>query len=179
MSYFALSQLSDVINFFIFIPKITSTKLTQEKSVAKPLAPPKSNEATLSTDNTETTQDNSTALLDADQVQPTKLKEERTFVIYENQRWWPKKGWMSQLFLGERSAWSDELGKVELSKENFKLPSDQWSWLSGWNVSVSPHSDKEGWEYASSFKKFKDPLRKKSFIEVVRRRKWTRGCVCV
>ncbi len=105
-----------------------------------------------------------------------KTLEEKSFLIYENQRWWPGRGWKSRLLPGERSAWSDNLGTKELKKEDFLLPGEKWEWTSDWTIVFSEVSDSEGWEYASRFKKFSDYQKKKELAQPVRRRKWMRSC---
>ena len=110
-------------------------------------------------------------------VRSDKLFREKSFVTFENQRWWPGKGWRAELLPGERPSWSDDLGQVSLKKEYFKIPGANWQWEKEWNIVMSSKTDDEGWEYASRFKKFEDPERKKSLIHSVRRRKWVRKCI--
>jgi len=105
------------------------------------------------------------------------LAKEKVFVVYENQRWWPGKAWRQELLPGERPSWSDELGLITLCKEDVILPTGNWNWESDWKYVVTSKTDENGWEYASRFKKFENPDRKKSFIQSVRRRKWTRRCI--
>jgi len=103
--------------------------------------------------------------------------KEKVFVVYENQRWWIGKGWRQELLPGERPSWSDELGLIALCKEDVILPTGNWKWESDWKYVMTSKTDDNGWEYASRFKKFENPERKKSFIQSVRRRKWTRRCI--
>ena len=124
--------------------------------------------------------DTRTSLGEVSQITPrrsSKLFREKSFITFENQRWWPGKGWRADLLPGERPAWSDDLGQVELRKEYFKIPGANWQWENEWNIVMSSKTDDEGWEYASRFKKFEDPERKKSLIHSVRRRKWVRKCI--
>jgi len=136
----------------------------------------KDNAETLSPDAIESTKDHSTMVTTPDQTIIHKQRKERSFLIFENQRWWPGKGWCSQMLPGERSPWSDDFGKVELRKESIILPNKEWEWTVDWTFIVSANTDSEGWDYASRFKKFEDPFRKKSFLHSVRRRKWIRTC---
>jgi len=103
------------------------------------------------------------------------IPNQKTFITYENQRWWLGKGWCDQMLIGERSAWSDYQGNISLPKENFNLPSAQWRWHGGWEVTITPQTDQEGWEYAIEFTK---PFHSKGQVfDYVRRRRWTRKCV--
>jgi len=105
------------------------------------------------------------------------IPNQKTFITYENQRWWLGKGWRQELLPGERPSWSDELGLVTLCKEDVMLPPGNWKWESDWRYVTTSKTDENGWEYASRFKKFENPERKKSFVQSVRRRKWTRRCI--
>jgi len=191
ISYFTLSRLVDKINNYFLIQYFKSPEVKHPSQIIPPLPPTttnttvtaisnKSNDTTISGDHSQLTQDVLGSILEAEQplLSKPKEKQERTFVVYENQRWWPGKGWLPKLLPGERPAWSDESGKEELLRDDIKLNND-WSWASKWSVIISPHTDIEGWEYASRFKKFEDPLKKKSFMESVRRRKWVRSAVCI
>ena len=97
-----------------------------------------------------------------------------TVYTYENQRWNPLTGFSSKLLLTDRSVWSDKTGKVEKFKDNFKLPSKHWQWITDWIIDYQAYSgvDKEGWQYASDF-----PFEyhnEKRFLDYVRRRRWYR-----
>jgi len=106
------------------------------------------------------------------------ITKEKVFVVYENQRWWPGKGWRPELLPGERPSWSDDLGLVVLMKEDVGLPTGNWEWESDWKYVATSKTDEEGWEYASRFKRFEQPDRKRRLLRAVRRRKWTRRCIC-
>jgi len=105
------------------------------------------------------------------------ISKEKVFVVFENQRWWPGKGWRPELLPGERPSWSDDLGLVALCKEDVGLPTGNWEWESDWKYVITSKTDEEGWEYASRFKRFEKPDYKRRLVRVVRRRKWTRRCI--
>ena len=44
----------------------------------------------------------------------------------------------SKLLSTDRYGFSSEDGKIELNKENFKLPSKAWSWKTDWFYENSP-----------------------------------------
>jgi hypothetical protein len=96
---------------------------------------------------------------------------------YENQRFVLAQGWNKSLLLpSERKGWSDDSGSTVLLKENFLLPSDEWTWDSNWIVDMSLREsgevDEEGWQYALSFD---FPYSGKNhWTKSVRRRRWIR-----
>lgn len=49
---------------------------------------------------------------------------------------------------GERTPWSDLMGKVSLPKEQFILPGLDWEWEDIWHVIKDESKDEEGWQYA-------------------------------
>eukprot|EP00163_Fabomonas_tropica_P008348 TRINITY_DN1796_c0_g1_i2.p1 TRINITY_DN1796_c0_g1~~TRINITY_DN1796_c0_g1_i2.p1 ORF type:complete len:691 (-),score=161.57 TRINITY_DN1796_c0_g1_i2:29-2101(-) len=57
---------------------------------------------------------------------------------YENQRFYPFKGWSSDLLPGERPSFSDITGKVKRSLENMDLPgpASEWEWSEGWKLGM-------------------------------------------
>lgn len=93
---------------------------------------------------------------------------------YENQRRYPVAGFKSSLLPTDRSQFSTENGKQQLTKEmaEFTLPSGA-KFSEEWKVEiVDGTTDEEGWMYAFDF-----PLKyhaKKGFTDCVRRRKWVR-----
>jgi len=109
--------------------------------------------------------------------QKQKVVNQKTFVTYENQRWWLGKGWCRKMFSDERPAWSDDLGQVPITMDTFNLPNNSWKWEGEWNYVIGPNTDKEGWEYADNFKAFNSGNSGKSLVNIVRRRKWVRRCV--
>lgn len=118
--------------------------------------------------------------------EPTVQRSTRVFVVYENERWWLGAGWTKKLMLGERAPFSDCNGLVKLSREQFRLPGNQWRWMDQWKVEViflknslfllqlTPKSDQEGWEYAYDFNK--TWAKENNFKCYVRRRRWVRTC---
>ncbi|KAF0716164.1 Aste57867_2992 [Aphanomyces stellatus] len=88
-------------------------------------------------------------------------------VVYENQRFSWAGGWSSEnLLFGERTAWSDENG----------VPYQDFDPSEAWQVDVSEgRCDPEGWQYAFSFKRFRDDKEKRGvplWYRWVRRRRW-------
>lgn len=104
---------------------------------------------------------------------------QKTFITYENQRWWVGKGWCTKMFADERPQWSDDLGKLALTRESFRLPGSNWVWDTDWSYVVNSNTDALGWEYANKFSTFNKPGHHKHLMNVVRRRKWARRCVQV
>jgi hypothetical protein len=100
---------------------------------------------------------------------------------YENQRWNAvsglmglRNGFTSVGLPSDRSNWSDEKGKIRQRREDFKLPSTQFSWVNKWQVDfdIPNGCDSMGWQYAIDF-----PLvyhAQRTAIDFVRRRRWTR-----
>ena len=75
--------------------------------------------------------------------------------------------------------WSDVTGTIKRTKENTKLPSLSWTWISDWIVDFSMIGgvDDEGWQYAIDFQgSFHS---KNVFTDLVRRRRWLRKCEIV
>lgn len=106
-----------------------------------------------------------------------KVVRQKTFITYENQRWWIGKGWCTKMLGNERPSWSDDLGKVPLNRDSFNLPGPNWVWDTDWSYVVNSSTDALGWEYANKFSTFNKPGPHKHLMNVVRRRKWARRCV--
>ena len=102
--------------------------------------------------------------------------DEKTFYTYENQRWNPISGFTSHGLPTDRQNWTDETGRVKLEKDDIKLPSNQWNWVTEWEVDFNlPEGvDKAGWQYALDFPASYHSNRK--FNDFVRRRRWKRVC---
>jgi hypothetical protein len=103
--------------------------------------------------------------------------ETKTFITYENNRWWIGAGFRGATGPGERSEWSDWTGRNETPKECFQLPSPDsaWRWTGDWEIVKGPKTDEDGWEYAADFtKQFRAS---KGTLDLVRRRKWARTCI--
>ena len=116
---------------------------------------------------------------------------QKTFVIYENQRWWIGKGWTDLLgflifyylslflffLIKERPKFSDIDGILALDFKKVILPEpeEEWIWESEeWKVEISDKTDAEGWEYAYDFKYEFHPQNSK--FDYARRKKWVRSC---
>lgn len=96
--------------------------------------------------------------------------------VYENQRWNPFSGFAARGLLTDRPMWSDAGGLVERTKENTRLYSVHWQWLSDWAVDYKTPGgvDSDGWQYATDF-----PFSyhaHKGMTDYVRRRRWFRLC---
>ena len=104
---------------------------------------------------------------------------------YENQRWNAvtsllglRNGFTLELrFPTDRPSYSDETGKIRRRKDECILPSNLFSWSSGWQVDFSllPGVDRDGWQYAFDFRDSYHPVRN-PLKDFVRRRRWTRKC---
>ena len=96
---------------------------------------------------------------------------------YENQRWYPIKGWSAKLLRTERHSWSDRKGQCRHSKtkESFALPNkNEWAWQDPeWKIDDGI-GDEEGWMYASTFAGHGHFKHNGFFGAGVRRRRWTR-----
>jgi len=106
---------------------------------------------------------------------PSVEEETKTFITYENMRWWVGAGFSHSTYPGERGGWSDYKGRVDAPRESFMLPSADWKWSEDWHVIKGLSTDEEGWEYSTDFAKAFH--RSKGAMDFVRRRKWVRSCV--
>ncbi|OWA50709.1 Tectonin beta-propeller repeat-containing protein 1 [Hypsibius exemplaris] len=95
----------------------------------------------------------------------------RTVELYENQRWNPVGGFSSSLLPSDRYAWSDDAGRVSLTKDSFQLPSGSWRWESDW-VPDYNQADDDGWRYSFDFPGAYHG--QKLATDCVRRRRWYR-----
>eukprot|EP00755_Sulcionema_specki_P008702 Sspe_Gene.41691::Locus_20171_Transcript_1_1_Confidence_1.000_Length_2975::g.41691::m.41691 len=90
------------------------------------------------------------------------------FVVYENQRYIPVKGWCPSQRL--RHEWTDPAGNGPVDRESLEAPPGR-EWTGDWHVDDAV-GDREGWEYALDF-----PLtfhRERHVGDCVRRRRWVR-----
>uniref|UniRef100_A0A7S1R3M1 Peroxin/Ferlin domain-containing protein n=1 Tax=Neobodo designis TaxID=312471 RepID=A0A7S1R3M1_NEODS len=100
------------------------------------------------------------------------LGERRGFTVYENQRWYPLRGWSSSLLPTDRDPYSDRSGKQPLKKDGFPLPPG-YHWITQWEAEINEtDTDGEGWSYAVDFPASYHA--KKTATSMVRRRKWQR-----
>ena len=121
-----------------------------------------------------------------------------TYYIYENQRWNPLTGYSNFARLPtDRSNWTDESGRVELSKDSITLPSRNWKWFDNSNVGTNNGSRRgmteisedgwtkdinetpggtncDGWQFALDFPFSYHP--EPRMTDTVRRRRWFRKC---
>uniref|UniRef100_A0ABD2WY66 Galectin domain-containing protein n=1 Tax=Trichogramma kaykai TaxID=54128 RepID=A0ABD2WY66_9HYME len=98
------------------------------------------------------------------------------YFVYENQRWNPITGFTSHGLPTDRYMWSDASGRQKRTRENTKLLSCHWQWVSEWILDFHTPGgvDRDGWQYATDF-----PSQyhgKKQFTDYVRRRRWFRRC---
>lgn len=72
--------------------------------------------------------------------------------------------------------WSDATGKQKRSRDQAKLLSIRWQWVSDWMIDfhVPGGVDNEGWQYAVDFPATYHA--NKQFTDYVRRRRWYRKC---
>lgn len=76
----------------------------------------------------------------------------------------------------DRCMWSDASGRKKRTREQVKLLSKRWQWISDWLVDfhVPGGVDRDGWQYAVDFPATYHG--KKQFTDYVRRRRWYRRC---
>eukprot|EP00729_Bicosta_minor_P005227 gene5227-9379_t len=98
------------------------------------------------------------------------VREEVICSCWENQRWW--RGYNASMLPTDRPNWSNSVGRKEVKRESFKLPSDRWEWDGEWDVVKGDHTDDEGWQYALDFPRAYNPVPR--FSDAVRRRQWKR-----
>ncbi|KAL1491140.1 hypothetical protein ABEB36_011782 [Hypothenemus hampei] len=112
--------------------------------------------------------------LDSQNVHP--MTDSQDYRVYENQRWNPVSGYTSSGLPTDRPMWSDATGRQKRAKDQVKLLSSRWQWISDWMVDfhVPGGVDKEGWQYAVDFPASYHPH--KQFTDLVRRRRWYRRC---
>ncbi|KAL8561229.1 hypothetical protein ACOMHN_024485 [Nucella lapillus] len=103
----------------------------------------------------------------------------RTIRVFENQKWFPVVGYCSRGVFHNNFAWTTPKGKFVKSREDMKLPSSQWQWVSDWIVDFSTVGgvSNAGWQYASNFHR---PYHARQGLrDSVRRRQWSRKCKLV
>ncbi|XP_074030994.1 tectonin beta-propeller repeat-containing peroxin 23 [Leptinotarsa decemlineata] len=96
--------------------------------------------------------------------------------VYENQRWNPVTGYTSTGLPTDRYMWSDVTGKQKRTRDQVKLLSSRWQWVSDWmtDFHVPGGVDRDGWQYAVDFPASYHA--NKQFTDYVRRRRWYRRC---
>jgi len=121
--------------------------------------------------------------------------------VYENQRWWPGRGWTCEMLPTDGWAWSDESGKIERRKGeaafNRRLLAElgaDWEWAEPeWRVEhpVDPTGSSSRkfsggvWAYTTNFSPSLAavrewiPKRVPDKFDLIRRRKWVRTLVMV
>ena len=85
--------------------------------------------------------------------------------IYEYQRWWVGKEWVS-------SHWSDEDRQLVLLAR--KEAPKHWKWVENWKIVSENNADEEGFEYTNDLLGKYTPSKS---LKTIRRRKWTRRCL--
>ncbi|XP_072376481.1 tectonin beta-propeller repeat-containing protein [Diabrotica undecimpunctata] len=112
--------------------------------------------------------------LDSNNVHP--MADSQDYRVYENQRWNPVTGYTSAGLPTDRFMWSDASGKKKRTRDQVKLLSVHWQWVSDWmtDFHVPGGVDKEGWQYAVDFPATYHA--NKQFTDYVRRRRWYRRC---
>eukprot|EP01012_Entosiphon_sulcatum_P008275 TRINITY_DN14437_c0_g1_i1.p1 TRINITY_DN14437_c0_g1~~TRINITY_DN14437_c0_g1_i1.p1 ORF type:complete len:607 (+),score=70.69 TRINITY_DN14437_c0_g1_i1:107-1927(+) len=103
----------------------------------------------------------------------------RLVELWENQRYYPLKGWSTKLLPTDRWQWSDKTGRYCLRREALLLPTD-WEWVDGadWAVDKGEGSDADGWYYGVDFtQSIRSCNSSKGWKDCVRRRKWQRPMV--
>lgn len=98
--------------------------------------------------------------------------------IWENERYYPFKGWTKSLFPTDPPTFSskDDKLRTPFASLDQVVPLQDWAWITPWAVHMEhePH-DKDGWQYGPGFnlpgRTFKA---KESTLDMVRRRLWSR-----
>ncbi|XP_070186393.1 tectonin beta-propeller repeat-containing protein 1-like [Littorina saxatilis] len=103
----------------------------------------------------------------------------RTIRVFENQKWYPLVGYCSRGVFHNNFAWTTPKGKFVKSREDIKLPSSQWQWVSDWTVDFTTVGgvSNNGWQYATNFNRPYHPHQ--GMRDSVRRRQWSRKCKLV
>lgn len=112
--------------------------------------------------------------LDSNNLHP--MTDTQDYRVYENQRWNPVTGYTSSMLPTDRYVWSDVTGKQKRTKDQVKLLSMRWQWISDWMIDfhVPGGVDSDGWQYAVDFPSTYHG--RKQFTDYVRRRRWYRRC---
>lgn len=112
--------------------------------------------------------------IDSHNVHP--MTDSQDYRVYENQRWNPVTGYTSAGLPTDRYMWSDITGKQKRTRDQVKLLSMHWQWISDWMIDfhVPGGVDNDGWQYAVDFPAVFHA--KKHFTDYVRRRRWYRRC---
>ncbi|XP_008194152.1 tectonin beta-propeller repeat-containing protein isoform X3 [Tribolium castaneum] len=112
--------------------------------------------------------------LDSHNVHP--MTDSQDYRVYENQRWNPVTGYTSAGLPTDRYMWSDATGKQKRTRDQVKLLSVKWQWVSDWMIDfhVPGGVDRDGWQYAVDFPSTYHAH--KNFTDYVRRRRWYRRC---
>lgn len=108
--------------------------------------------------------------MDSNNVNP--VGDSQDYRVYENQRWNPVTGYTSTGLPTDRSMWSDITGKQKRTRDQVKLLSMRWQWISDWLVDfhVPGGVDRDGWQYAVDFPSTYHA--NKQFTDCVRRRRY-------
>ncbi|RUS72281.1 hypothetical protein EGW08_019953, partial [Elysia chlorotica] len=96
--------------------------------------------------------------------------------VYENQKWFPVVGWCNKGVFKHNFHWVTSSGRFVTSRDQVKLPSSKWNWVSDWTIdfSTSGGVDSNGWQYSNQFN---GPFHRSSHIrDQYRRRRWVRRC---
>eukprot|EP00051_Salpingoeca_urceolata_P011456 m.141941 g.141941 ORF g.141941 m.141941 type:complete len:2152 (+) comp17129_c0_seq1:436-6891(+) len=91
---------------------------------------------------------------------------------FQNQRYYPIRGWSAKLLPTERDTWTDMDGTETRIRQEILTPVG-WKWQTEWIVDTDRAVDAAGWEYARGFDS-EDWFPIKKRIHFVRRRRWKR-----
>ncbi|XP_076458825.1 tectonin beta-propeller repeat-containing protein 1-like [Babylonia areolata] len=103
----------------------------------------------------------------------------RIIRVFENQKWFPVVGYCSRGVLHNNFAWTTPKGQFVKSREDIKLPSSQWQWVSDWIVDFTTAGgvSNDGWQFATNVHR---PYHAQQGLrDTVRRRQWGRKCKLV
>lgn len=100
--------------------------------------------------------------------------------VYENERWYPIRGWSGKLLPTERAHWSDEKGEIAMRKHEVQPP-PKYKWSDkDWELHVGKsreETDGDGWVYATALGENISWSAHRSATCFVRRRMWVRKAV--
>eukprot|EP01012_Entosiphon_sulcatum_P048237 TRINITY_DN6657_c0_g1_i2.p1 TRINITY_DN6657_c0_g1~~TRINITY_DN6657_c0_g1_i2.p1 ORF type:complete len:1408 (+),score=258.18 TRINITY_DN6657_c0_g1_i2:46-4224(+) len=96
---------------------------------------------------------------------------------FENERWFPFKGWSNKLLATDRPGWSSIDGKQERRRERLRAPRG-YQWDGEWRIRINQDTDKDGWTYAVDFPVAQYAPAQTS-LAMVRRREWVRDCCLI
>ncbi|KAK3703349.1 hypothetical protein RRG08_011215 [Elysia crispata] len=96
--------------------------------------------------------------------------------VYENQKWFPLVAWCDKGVFNHNFHWVTSSGQFVTSRDQVKLPSSKWHWISDWTIDFSMVGgvDSNGWQYSNHNNGSFHP--RSHIRDHYRRRRWIRRC---